>query len=101
MIDELTRELHAQAAFLKDREPVYERMLALFADGIGGEFGTRLARLWADRTFNSTYERPLLLLAAVRYDALCEGNGHPLHRAIAGDPVRVDAVTRDAFVAAL
>jgi hypothetical protein len=101
MIDELTRELHAQAAFLKDREPVYERMLALFADAIRGEFGTRLIRLWADRTFNSPYERPLLLLAALRYDALWEGSTHPLHQSMSDHSGRVDALTPDAFAAAL
>jgi Uncharacterized protein conserved in bacteria len=100
-IDGLSRELETQAAFLKDREPVYERMLALFADATSGEFGARLARLWADRTFNSPYERPLLLLAAVRYDVLCEGTGHPLHDALAGSPVCADAVTPDAFLASL
>lgn len=101
MIDDLSRELWNQAAFLKDREPVYECMLGLFAEAIRGEFGTRLTRLWENRTFNSAYERPLLLLAAVRYDALCEGESHPLHGALAARSVRVDAVTPDAFMAAL
>ena len=101
MIEDLSRELRAQAAFLKDREPVYERMLSLFADAIRGEFGARLARLWTGRAFNSPYERPLLLLAAVRYDVLCEGAGHPLFEALSDGSVRVDAVTPDAFAAAL
>jgi hypothetical protein len=100
-IDDILRELQAQAAFLKDREPVYERMLALFADAIRGEFGARLTTLWADRTFNSPYERPLLLLAALRYDALCEGSSHPLHKALSEDSVRVNSVAPDAFTAAL
>jgi hypothetical protein len=100
-MDDLSRDLQAQAAFLKDREPVYERMLALFADAIHGEFGVRLGRLWADRTFNSPYERPLLLLAAVRYDALCEGSTHPLHQAVSNGFGRVDVVTPDALAAAV
>ena len=101
MIEELTRELRAQAAFVKDREPVYERLLALFAEAIRGEFGLRLSRLWAERTFNSPYERPLLLLAALRYDALCDGSTHPLHQALSDHSGRVDAVTPEAFAAAL
>ena len=100
-LDDLPRELLAQAAFLRDREPVYERLLAPLGDAIRGEFGSRLARLWADRTFNSTYERPLLLLAALRYDALCESVSHPLYGALAEEPPRVDAVTPEALAAAL
>lgn len=101
MLDNLQRELQAQAAFLRDREPVYERMLELFSDAIGGAFGVRLARLWAHRTFNSPYERPLLLLAAIRYDALLEGVDHPLHRALAEETVHADAVTADGVADAL
>jgi hypothetical protein len=101
MSGDLSRELQAQAVFLKDREPVYERMLHLFSDAIRGEFGSRLAVLWSHRTFNSPYERPLLLLAAVRYDALFEGVTHPLHLAISEGSARPDAVTPDAFAAAL
>ena len=101
MIDALAQELRAQAAFVKDREPVYERMLALFSDAAAGEFGSRLRTLWADRRFNSPYERPLLLLAAIRYDALCEGSTHPLHQAVSDRSGHVDAVTPDAFAAAL
>jgi hypothetical protein len=100
-LDDLSRDLLAQTAFLRDREPVYERVLALFGEAIRGEFGVRLASLWADRTFNSGYERPLLLLAALRYDALCEGERHPLYEALADESVRVDAVTPDRFAAAL
>src|SRR5262245_16700226 len=100
-IDDLSEDLRAQAAFLKDREPVYERMLALFAEAIRGEFGKRLGTLWEGRAFNSRYERPLLLLAAIRYDALCEGEDHPLHGPLSEGSTRLDAVTRDAFIAAL
>src|SRR5262249_24976591 len=93
--------LRTQATFLKDREPVYERMLALFAEAIRGEFGARLRTLWTGRTFNSRYERPLLLLAAIRYDALCEGADHPLHGPLSEGSGRRDAVPGGAFSAAL
>ena len=99
--DDLGRELQAQAAFLRDREPVYERLLELLGDGIHGAFGKRLEQLWAGRTFNSSYERPLLLLAALRYDALCEGLSHPLYGALADESVRADVITTDGFAAAL
>src|SRR5689334_10078980 len=100
-MDDLSQELRDQATFLKDREPVYERMLALFAEAIRGEFGARLGTLWAGRTFNSRYERPLLLLAAIRYDALCEGANHPLRGPLSEGSAHLDSVTPDAFIAAL
>jgi hypothetical protein len=37
---------------------------------------------WRERTFSVWYERPLLLLASLRYDALREGAAHPLHGAL-------------------
>jgi hypothetical protein len=73
----------------------------MFADAVRGELGTRLQALWAHRTFHSPYERPLLLVGAVRYDALCEGPTHPLHPAVAADPVRIDALTPEAFAEAI
>jgi hypothetical protein len=99
--DEITRELKTQADFLKDREPVYERMLTLLAEAIRGEFGGRLERLWSGRAFHSSYERPLLLLAAIRYDALCEGSTHPLYRALVAEAADADAVTPSAFAEAI
>jgi hypothetical protein len=45
-----------------------------------------LERAWRHRTFYVAYDRPLLLLAALRADALIEGPSHPLHRAIGADP---------------
>jgi hypothetical protein len=101
MTDDISRELRAQAVFLKDREPVYERLLALLEEAIHGEFGARLTSLWSERAFHSSYERTLLLLAALRYDALCEGDSHPLYAALAADPIHVNAVTPEAFDAAV
>jgi hypothetical protein len=46
-------------------------------------------------------ERPLLLLAALRYDALCERSTHPLRQAVSDHSGRVEAVTPEAFAAAL
>lgn len=100
-LDDLSRDLLAQAAFLRDREPVYERLLDFFGEAIRGEFGVRLSGLWAARTFNSRYERPLLMLAALRYDALREGENHPLYAALADEPVQVGAITPATFAAAL
>jgi hypothetical protein len=99
-LENLSRDLLTQAAFLKGREPTYERILERLVDSVRGEFGPRLEQLWAERTFNSSYERPLLLLASLRYDALCEGTTHPLHRALVDHPDDSDAITEDAFARA-
>jgi hypothetical protein len=37
---------------------------------------------WRERAFSVWYERPLLLLASLRYDALREGEAHPLYCAL-------------------
>lgn len=101
LLRDLASDLQTQRAFLKDREPVYERLLALLEDAVRGEFGARLSTLWAGRTFQSVYERPLLLLAAIRFDALMEGEGHPLFQALSGPGAQVDAMTPGALAAAL
>jgi hypothetical protein len=56
---------------------------------------------WRGRSFPASYARPLLLLAALRADALIEGPTHPLWPAIAEEPPRPETVTRAAVVAAL
>jgi hypothetical protein len=58
--------------------------------------GRGLSRVWASRTFYVAYDRPLLLLAALRADALAEGPPHPLYRAIATDPPEPEAATGEA-----
>jgi hypothetical protein len=101
-IDELSEDLALQRAFVLARVPVYARLLEhLQAELEAGALRERLARCWAGRQFSSVYERPLLLLAALRFDALCEGPGHPLHAAIAAEPPALEAATRGALAAAL
>jgi len=61
----------------------------------------RLERVWAGRTFNVHYDRPLLLLAALRADAISTGEAHPLYRAIGTDDPDPGAATRAAVEASL
>lgn len=100
-IDDLARDLQLQRDFLVAREPAYARLLELLDDAVRGELGAGLARAWAGRDFNSYYERPLLLLAAMRYDALCEGSSHPLHAATARTPATAETATADSLAAAV
>jgi hypothetical protein len=100
-VEELSEDLEVQRAFLTQSVPVYGRLLELLQQELDAGLRERLAALWAGRQFNSVYERPLVLLAALRFDALCEGAGHPLQRAIVSEPPSLEAVTREALRDAL
>ena len=60
-----------------------------------------LERAWSGRTFHVVYSRPLLLLAALRADALTEGQAHPLYRAVGTDQPRAEEASLAAVRAAL
>ncbi|MDX1566858.1 MAG: DUF2332 family protein [Longimicrobiales bacterium] len=75
----LLEDLESQRKFVRDRVPVYARILDLLPDVLPRE---RLADAWKGRTFGAWYERPLLILASLRDDALEEGDDHPLHATI-------------------
>jgi hypothetical protein len=61
---------------------------------------TRLQRAWGDRTFDIFYERPLLLLASLRFESLTDP-GHPLARGFAVDAPKPETITREALADAL
>jgi hypothetical protein len=61
----------------------------------------RLGRAWKQRSFRAFYERPLLLGAALRLEALQGGAGHPLALALATEPANPGALTRARIQAAL
>ena len=57
--------------------PSYNQVLARVADALDGDVGRRLGKAWARRRFKIFYDgRPLLLLAALRHDALAVGPAH-------------------------
>jgi hypothetical protein len=89
-----------EMGYLREREPVYALLLDLLNDLLAGDFGARLAAAWANREVHATYARPLLLLSALRYDALSDPD-HPLHAALAESPPRIDAVSAAALEAAI
>jgi hypothetical protein len=84
------------------RAPAYHRVLeelvALLPEGAVAE---RLAHAWRERSFRAFYDRPLLVLAALRRDALAEGPTHPLWRAVAAPEADPTSVTRRALLDAL
>lgn len=91
-LDGLRDDMASQLEFLRGRAPVYAKLLAeLMQLSPGVE--RRLRDAWAGRRFGAWYERPLLLLASLRNDALHAGPSHPLWPAIGAreaDPAAVD-----------
>ena len=83
--------------------PAYDRVVSNVLSLLESDpsLSDRLERVWARRTFNVHYDRPLLLLAALRADALSTGEAHPLYRAIGTDDPDPDAATRSAVEASL
>lgn len=99
-IDRLSEEIELQRRFFEGSVPVYDRLLQAFERALPGELGQRLEQAWAERVFRAVYERPLLLVAGLRYDALGEGPSHPLHAALAAEQPDVEAVTDAALAQA-
>ena len=79
-------DLTQQKSYFRDRAPAYRTILDHVSNELGGGLGERLARAWQDRSFLVFYDRPLLLLASLRFDALCEGPTHPLWPSIGERP---------------
>lgn len=95
-IEGFESELGAQRNVVAEREPVYARLFEELGRLLDGELGAQLAASWAEREFHTFYERPLLLAAGLRYEALLEGSSHPLYEALAAPVPKVEAVTREA-----
>ncbi|MBI2388335.1 MAG: DUF2332 family protein [Deltaproteobacteria bacterium] len=95
-------DVEVSAAYVAQRGvPVYASALraavSLFASD--ERLRARVLDAWGAREFHASYERPMLLLAALRFEALGD-RGHPLSREIAeerGDGI----VDREALAAAM
>lgn len=81
-LEGLLDDLEAQRDFFGARVPPYARILELLPDVLPWE---RLEKAWTGRSFGAWYERPLLILAALREEALAQGRAHPLFEAVGGD----------------
>jgi hypothetical protein len=78
--------LSARHELFAGRHAVYQRLAGVLATLLAeGELCGSFERAWRSREFPTMYERPLLLMAALRVDALDEGPAHPLHGALAVD----------------
>jgi hypothetical protein len=94
--DGFAGDLVYQRRFLRSRFPLYEALLAAVDPG-----APALARGWAARDFEAPYDRPLLLLAALRFGALRAGGAHPLAAALAADQPDPAVITPANVAAAL
>lgn len=92
-VEALEEELARERRALERRSPPYARALELLPGVLAGPEGRFLAAAWEARRFFAWYERPLLLLAAIRNDVLAEGEAHPLWPAFGpdADPGAVEA----------
>jgi len=100
-IEGLAEDLGRQRAAVEGRSPPYARALDLLPSVLSGPAGRYVAAAWAHRRFFAWYDRPLLLLAALRDGALGEGPTHPLWAAFAAPDPSADAVTEERLAAAL
>ncbi len=100
-IDGLFADLERLRPRVAPRSPPYGRALAELPQVLRGAPGRYLAAAWSHRTFHVWWDRPLLLLAALRHAAMLEGEGHPLFAAFAASSPRAEAVTAAALSAAL
>ncbi len=107
-LDAFHEDADAWRAAAGARAPVYDRLLAAAAGIVDHPAGSleeaaraRVEAAWRERRFSAGYDRPLLLMAAVRAEALRAGLRHPLFEAIAATDVRPEAATREALATAL
>ena len=101
-IEGLRDDLRRQRAVVAERAPSYDRILeALLALlDTDAALEERLANALRGRSFFAHYDRPLLILAALRLDAILDGPAHPLYPAIAAPVADASAVTTEAVAAA-
>jgi hypothetical protein len=97
----LDAELALERRALEGRCAPYARALAILPRVLSGPAGRFLGAAWEHRAFFAPYDRPLLLLAALRHEALLDGPGHPLWDGFAAPEPSAAAVTRERLAAAL
>ena len=95
-LEGLAQDLARHRSLVGSSNAVVARELALFEELLCGpqpnsKIRDRLGRAWKDRSFRAYYERPLLLAAALRSEAMATPE-HPLAAALAREPPDPDAL---------
>jgi hypothetical protein len=92
--DDLARQLTLMANRAASYRRLVQIVLQLLDDrSFGPPLLASMQRAWRSREFRAYYERPLLLFAALRSDALSDGPSHPLNAALRDEAPDADAVT--------
>ncbi len=99
-VEGLEAELARERRAVEGRSAPYARALELLPEVLAGPEGRFLSAAWGERRFFAWYERPLLLLAAIRNEVLSDGEAHPLWPAF-GPDADPEAVEADALREAL
>jgi hypothetical protein len=104
--DGIQEDLSRQLTLMANRAASYRRLvqhlLPILEDPVQGRAVlASMQRAWKSREFRAYYERPLLLFAALRSDALADGPSHPLHAGLRDVAPDVDSVTEAAVLEAL
>src|SRR5215471_2137497 len=101
-------DAHSWRAAVGPRVPVYDRLLDAAAGLVEAPASAteraareRLEAAWRERRYTAAYDRPLLLMAALRAEAARVGDAHPLAGALIADRPRPEAATRAALAEAL
>ncbi len=105
-VDGLADDLAKQVSITQGDCPSYTRVLTALRELVDGPFAdaelvAHLDRCWQGRLFTAAYERPLLMCAALRHEAILEGARHPLFTAIAAVNPDPEIATRDRVAASL
>lgn len=103
LVDDLKATRHE---LLSARHPAYHKVLGVLLGpisdpGTDAALLARFERAWRTRSFPIFYERPLLILASLRADALQEGKHHPLHATLAAATPDPSVVTPETVAASL
>ena len=104
--DGIKEDLARQLTLMANRAASYRRLvqhlLQILDDRTEGpRVLASMQRAWRSREFRAYYERPLLLFAALRSDALGDGPSHPLHAGLRDVAPDLDSVTESAVRSAL
>jgi hypothetical protein len=102
----LKDDLARQLTLMAHRSTPYRRLVPQIAQLIedpahGPAVLAAMQRAWQSREFRAYYERPLLLFAALRSDAIGDGPSHPLHAALRDAAPDADVITEAAVRGAL
>ena len=102
-VEGLISDARTWRAAARDRAPSYHRILETLEEVLEEhpEVRAKIEEAWGERAFSIFYERPLLLIAAMRFDALERRESHPLFGALRDRAPDATCVSKESLLAAL